>query len=77
MCRVLVNEGASLTAVDYYGQTPLEFAKAHRKAACITILETAAQDAEQEATKAAEISAAELSPTQTAESEKASDEAKP
>jgi len=42
MCRVLVDEGASLTAVNDYGQTPLEEAKARGNAKCVAILEAAA-----------------------------------
>jgi len=41
ICRALVDEGASLTAVDRDGQTPLEVAKARGKAMCVVILEAA------------------------------------
>ena len=41
ICRVLVNEGASLTAVNG-GQTPLELAKKRGNAECVAILEAAA-----------------------------------
>jgi len=41
ICRVLVDEGASLTAVDRVGQTPLELAKKKGKAECAAILEAA------------------------------------
>ena len=40
-CRVLIDEGASLTAVNRNGQTPLEWAKAQRHAECVAILEAA------------------------------------
>ena len=42
ICRVLIDEGVSLTAVDYRGQTPLEVAKEQGKAKCVAILEEAA-----------------------------------
>jgi len=42
ICRVLIDEGASLTAVDSNGQTPLELAKERRNAECVAILEAAA-----------------------------------
>jgi len=41
ICRVLVDEGASLTAVNRHGQTPLELAKARGNAECVAILEAA------------------------------------
>jgi len=41
MCRVLVDEGASLTAVNRHGQMPLEYAKAQENAECVAILEAA------------------------------------
>jgi ankyrin repeat protein len=41
ICRVLVDEGASLTAIDRAGQTPLESAKAPGNAECVAILEAA------------------------------------
>jgi len=41
MCRVLVDEGASLSAV-CNDQTPLELAKATRNTECVAILEAAA-----------------------------------
>ena len=42
ICRVLVDEGSSLTAVDWNGKTPLELAKAQGNAECVAILEAAA-----------------------------------
>ena len=41
MCRVLIDEGASLMAVNRDGETPLEFAKRGGKAECVAILEAA------------------------------------
>jgi len=41
ICRVLVDEGASLTAANKDGNTPLELAKAHGNAECMAILEAA------------------------------------
>jgi len=41
ICHMLVDEGASLTAVNRYGQTPLELAKARGNAECVAILEAA------------------------------------
>jgi len=41
ICRVLIDEGASLTAVNNDGQTPLELAKVRRSAECAAILEAA------------------------------------
>jgi len=40
-CRLLIDEGASLTAVDDKGRTPLEVAKSQGKAECVAILEAA------------------------------------
>ena len=42
ICRVLVDEGASLTAVNSNGKTPLELAKVRGNAECVAILEAAA-----------------------------------
>ena len=44
-CRVLVDEGASLTAVNGFDQTPLEKAKARGNAECMAILEAAEEAA--------------------------------
>jgi len=41
-CRVLINEGASLSAVDINDETPLTSAKARGNAECVAILEAAA-----------------------------------
>jgi len=41
ICRVLVDEGASLTAVNSNGLTPLELAKKMGKAECVATLEAA------------------------------------
>jgi len=41
ICRVLIDEGASLTAVNRDGQTPLEVAKKKGNAECAAILEAA------------------------------------
>jgi len=41
-CRVLIDEGASLTAVSCYGETPLDEAKEFSKAKCVAVLEAAA-----------------------------------
>jgi len=41
ICRVLIDEGASLTAVNRYGKTPLQLAKEGSHAACVAILEAA------------------------------------
>ena len=45
ICRVLVDEGASLTAVDRLGQTSLEMARRYGRAECVVILEVAAATA--------------------------------
>ena len=45
ICRVLVDEGASLTAVNSTGKTPLELAKVRGNAECVAILEAAAASA--------------------------------
>jgi len=42
ICRLLVDEGASITAVDRFGQTPIQTAKKFAKAECVAILEAAA-----------------------------------
>jgi len=42
ICRVLVDEGASLMAANCFGSTPLEMAKTQEKTECVTILEAAA-----------------------------------
>ena len=42
ICRVLIDEGASLTAVNRNGNTPLEVAKAQRNSECVAVLEAAA-----------------------------------
>jgi len=41
ICRVLIDEGASLTAATSAGKTPLEVAKARGKAKCVAVLEAA------------------------------------
>jgi len=42
ICRVLVDEGASLTAENKDGKTPLALAKKELKAECVAIIEAAA-----------------------------------
>jgi len=49
ICRILIDEGASLTAVNHHGQTPLEVAKTQGRAECVAILEAAAAAARKEA----------------------------
>jgi len=48
ICRVLIDEGASLTAVNRYGKTPLGLAKFRKNTKCETMLEAAAAAAEEE-----------------------------
>ena len=45
ICRALINEGASLSAVDINDETPLTSAKARGNAECVAILEAAAAEA--------------------------------
>jgi len=45
ICRVLIDEGALLTALDDEDRTPLEVAKAYNRAECVAILEAAAVEA--------------------------------
>jgi len=45
MCRMLIDEGALLTAMDFRGQTPLELAIKRGNTTCVAILEAEAAEA--------------------------------